>query len=96
MKPAVFSQPGALVPLLMSLLALAVVIGHIAAVGPARETDEGAAAHVFQLLIAAQAPIIAYVAITGVRRARRQAVAVLVVQLLAVATALTPVWYFGL
>ncbi len=95
MHPA-FRRPGVWGPLLMSLVALAVVLAHLALSGPAREPDEGAAAHVFQLLIAAQVPVMAHAAITGLRRAPKEALAVLALQALAAALALAPVWYFSL
>ena len=40
------------IPIGMSLAALALVLGHIALYGTAREADEGAAAHLWQLLMA--------------------------------------------
>ena len=42
--------------LALALAALAVVLGHIALFGVVREADEGAAAHIWQLLMAGQAP----------------------------------------
>jgi hypothetical protein len=52
----------------MSALALATVLLHAAIYGVAPEPDEGAAAHIFQLLITAQVPIVAYFAWRWVRR----------------------------
>jgi hypothetical protein len=47
--------------MVMSLTALAVLLGSIAASsGVVRETDEGAIAHIWQLLMAGQLPILAY------------------------------------
>jgi hypothetical protein len=84
------------IPPIMSLAALAVVLTHIAIYGTAREADEGAAAHLFQILIAAQAPLIAVSAIKSLRRSPKQAVRVLLVQAAAILAALTPVLYMGL
>ena len=53
-------QPSAYIPLTMSLAALALVLGHAAVYGVVHEADEGAAAHVWQILMAAQLPIVAY------------------------------------
>ena len=53
-------QPGALLPLAMSLAALALVLGHAAIFGVVHEADEGAAAHIWQILMAGQLPIVAY------------------------------------
>jgi hypothetical protein len=38
-------RPSALIPLAMSIAALALVLGHIAIFGTARQADEGSAAH---------------------------------------------------
>lgn len=59
-----------LVPLAMSLAALALVVGHVAVYGITQpleagaRPDEGTAAHLFQLLLAGQLPLIAYFALT--------------------------------
>ncbi len=63
-------RPSAFLPVAMSLAALATVLGHVAMFGAAREADEGAAAHTFQLLLIAQVPIVAFFAIKWLRRAR--------------------------
>jgi hypothetical protein len=89
-------HPAAWIPPVMSLAALAVVLIHITLYGIAREADEGVAAHLFQLLIAAQAPFIAAFALKSLRRSPKQAVRVLVVQAAAILVALIPVWYLGL
>lgn len=62
-KPAhvsLLKQPSAYLPLAMSLAALTLVLGHAAIFGIVHEADEGAAAHIWQILMAAQLPIIAY------------------------------------
>jgi hypothetical protein len=53
-------QPGAWIPLAMSLAALILVVGHAAIFGIVHEADEGAAAHIWQILMAGQLPIVAY------------------------------------
>jgi hypothetical protein len=53
-------HPSAYLPLAMSLAALALVLGHAAVYGVIHEADEGTAAHVWQMLMAAQLPIVAY------------------------------------
>ena len=57
-------RPTAVLPLAMSLAALATVAIHVALFGAAREPDEGTAAHLWQLLMALQLPIVVYFAIT--------------------------------
>jgi hypothetical protein len=83
-------------PIVMSLAALAVVLGHIAIYGAVRETDEGTAAHIWQILMAAQIPIIAFFAIKWLPRTPGPAGLVLALQGAAVISALAPVFYFGL
>lgn len=69
-------KPSAFFPLAMSLAALAVVLGHVAYFGILHEPDEGAAAHIWQLLIAGQVPMVAFFAIKWLPRATRQALLV--------------------
>lgn len=80
----------------MSLVALGIVLGHIAIFGTAREADEGTAAHLWQLLMAGQIPIIAIFAIGWLPRAPRQAMLVLALQLSAGLAAAAPVFLLGL
>ena len=85
-------QPSAFLPVAMSMAALATVLGHIALFGIAREADEGAAAHIWQLLMAGQVPIVAFFAIKWVPRAPRQALPILALQVGAVLAAMAPVY----
>jgi hypothetical protein len=89
-------RPSAFLPVAMSLVAFAVVVIHVAIFGAAREADEGTAAHVFQLLMAAQVPIIAFFAIKWLPRAPRQAVRILALQFAAALAALAPVFLLDL
>ena len=57
---SLLKQPSAYLPLVMSLAALALVLGHAAVYGVIHEADEGTAAHVWQILMAVQLPIVAY------------------------------------
>ena len=92
MNMSIMKQPSALVPLAMSCAALALVLGHIALVGVAREADEGTAAHLWQLLMAGQVPVVAFFAITWLPRSPRQALLVLALQAGAALAALAPVF----
>lgn len=85
-------RPSALLPLAMSLAALAVVLGHIINSGVARQADEGTAAHLWQLLMAAQIPIIAFFAIRWLPQSPRSALPVLALQGIAALAALAPVY----
>jgi hypothetical protein len=73
-------QPSAFVPLAMSLAALALLLIHFAMFGDVRGTDEGAAARIFQLLLAAQLPIIAFFAIKWLPRAPKEGLIVVALQ----------------
>ena len=73
-------DPGAFLPVAMSIAALSVVLGHTAIYGIVHEADEGAAAHIFQLLMVAQIPVVAYFAIKWLPRAPRQTIGVLALQ----------------
>ena len=57
---SLIKQPSAVIPLAMSLAALGLVLGHAAIYGIVHEADEGTAAHLWQILMAAQLPIVAY------------------------------------
>jgi hypothetical protein len=86
----------AILPLAASIAALILVLGHVVVSGGVRETDEGTAAHLWQLLMAAQVPLIAFFAITWLPRAPRRALAVLVLQAAAVLANLAAVRFFDL
>ena len=97
MKRSVFlSCPSAFVPIAMSLVALSVVLVYVAVFGAAPEPDEGAAAHIWQLLVAGQLPIVAFFTIKWLPRTPSFARGVLAAQALAFLTALAPVYFFHL
>ncbi len=89
-------RPTAYLPVAMSALALAIVLGHVLIHGAAREADEGTAAHLFQLLMAAQLPIILVFAIRWLPVNRREALSTLAIQAAAALLALLPVFVLGL
>jgi hypothetical protein len=76
----------------MSMAALVTVLYHIARFGIAPETDEGAAAHIWQLLMAGQLPVVVFYATKWLPRAPRLALQVLAAQLGAALAALAPVY----
>jgi len=80
----------------MSLAALAIVLGHVALYGTAREADEGTAAHLWQLLIAGQLPVVAFFALKWLPRRPKEALLVLALQAGAGLAALAPVFFLGL
>jgi hypothetical protein len=77
--------------IIMSLAALALVLGYLAIYGVGtRSGDEGAAGHTWQLLMAGQLPIIGYFALRRLPQAPRKAAPILLLQA-AAAAALAPV-----
>lgn len=96
MNLSIMKRPSAFLPLVMSLTALATVLVHVALFGVAREADEGTAAHIWQLLMAAQIPIVAFFGIKWVPQAPRQALVVLALQGGAGLAALAPVFFLNL
>jgi DNA-binding CsgD family transcriptional regulator len=89
---AILKIPSAFLPLAMSFGAFATVITYVAIFGPTRQTDEGTAAHIWQILMAGQIPIIVFFAIKWLPRAPRQALLVLALQGGAALMALAPVY----
>jgi len=94
MDSALLKRPGALIPVARSIAALTTVIGYAAMFGTARQADEGAAAHIWQLLMAGQLPVVAFFAIKWLPIAPRQALLVLALQVGAALAAMFPVWWF--
>ena len=85
-------RPSAFLPVAMSLGALAVVLIFLALHGPAPQADEGAAAHLWQLLMAGQVPIVVFFAIKWVPQSPRQALPILALQVGAALAAMAPVF----
>ncbi len=93
---AMMKRPSAFVPVAMSLVALALLLGDIAIFGVVHEADEGAVAHIWQLLMAGQLPVLAFFAIRWVPRAPRQTLGVLALQAGAVLASMAPVFFLNL
>jgi hypothetical protein len=93
MDDAPIKHPSAWLPIAMSLVALGIVLVHFAMFGIVHEADEGAAAHIFQILMVAQLPIVLLFAITWLPRSPRKVLLVLAAQAGAVAAALASVYF---
>ena len=89
---SILKHPSAFLPVTMSIAALATVLVFIIQHGTAPQADEGAAAHIWQLLMAAQVPIVLFFAIKWVPRSPRQAVPILAMQIGAALAAMAPVF----
>lgn len=94
-EPALLKTPSAFLPLAMSLGALAIVAVFFFSHGPAPQPDEGAAARIWQILIAAQIPIVLFFAVTWVPECPRRALCILALQIGAALVAMIPVFLLG-
>ena len=80
---SVLKQPSAWIPLVLSLAALTLLLGYVAIFGIVHHADEGAPAHIFQILMVAQLPIMAYFAIKWLPKQPKQSLIVLAIQAIA-------------
>ena len=72
------------------------IVWFVAVHGVVHQSDEGAQAHLWRLLVAGEVPLVAYFAITWLPRARRPALVVLALQATAVILlAAAPLWVLG-
>jgi len=94
MNAGLLKRPSAFVPIAFSFAALSIVLGYAQMFGVARQADEGAAAHIWQLLMAGQVPIVAFFALKWFPKQMKQALAVLALQIGAALAAMVPVWWF--
>ena len=85
-------SPSAFLPLAMSLAALATIGVFIHLNGTAPQADEGTAAHIWQILMAAQVPIVLFFAFKWLPHSPRQAVPILALQVGAALAAMAPVY----
>ncbi|GCE29982.1 hypothetical protein KDA_54660 [Dictyobacter alpinus] len=89
-------QPSAFLPLALSFVAFILVAGYVAIFGVVHETDEGAVAHIWQLLMAGQVVLMVFFAIKYVPRRPKQALLVLALQFIAALIACAPVFVLKL
>ena len=85
-------HPSAFLPVALSLGALATVLMFVVSHGTAPQADEGTAAHIWQILMAAQAPIVVFFALKWLPRSPRQAMPILGLQIGAALAAMAPVF----
>lgn len=86
-------DPAEVLPIAMSLAALVVVSFALVFTGAGRESDEGTAAHLFQLLIGGQLPVIGYFVLTRLRHSPGYVLRVLALQLVAALPVLGLVYF---
>jgi hypothetical protein len=85
--------PSAFVPVAMSAAALCLVFAQLVFFGAAPKPDEGAAAHLWQLLMAGQVLVVAFFAFRWVPKRPRPALAVLALQIVVFIAALAPIYF---
>ena len=95
MKFEVGKKLSARIPVVMSMGAMVLVGLQVVVHGTKPEVDEGALAHLWELLMVAQFPLIVFFACRWLGRAPRQSLTILGVQLLALVTAALPVFVLG-
>ena len=91
MPYSMFRNASAAIPLGMSAGAFITVLIHIISSGPGPAADEGTAAHLFQILLAGQAPFVAFFALKWLPRMPSEAMLVIAMQAAAALVALAPV-----
>jgi hypothetical protein len=74
----IVKQPSAFLPIAMSLLALSVVLVTLTIFGVPHDTDEGAVAHTWQLLMAGQVPLLIFFAVKWLPRAPRETLKIII------------------
>ena len=97
---SMFKRPSAWLPIAMSSASLAMLLGFVAwhvlyAVPVVRDSDEGAAAHIFQILQTVQVPIGLFFAAKWIPRTPRPALLVVGLQVLAWFAPVALVFYLG-
>lgn len=90
---SLLKEPSAYLSLAMALACLALVVGHFAVYGNLHEVDEGAAAHIFQILMVAQVPVVGYFAIKWLPRSPIETVQVLAMWAAVVIAAFAGVYF---
>ena len=93
---ALMRRPNAYLPLAMSVGALAMIVWFVEVHGVVHQPDEGAQAHLWQILVAGQVPLIAAFAYRWLPTARRPALVVVGLQVAAITLlAVAPLWSLG-
>ena len=93
---SIIKHPSAFLPIALSLIASLLVVGEAAFFGATHQTDEGAAAHIWQLLVEIQLPIILFFIVKYLPQQLKQTSQVIGLQLLALILAVLPVFLFHL
>jgi len=80
MTTKIFRRPSSFVPIAMSGLVIIAMVWHLLRFGLGHQTDEGTAAHIFQIVMPLELPVIGYFALRWLAVDPRWAGKVLAVQ----------------
>jgi hypothetical protein len=89
-------KPSAWLPIALSVAASALVLGYLMIGGNGQQSDEGALAHVWQILMVVQLPVIAYFAFKWLPTTPKPAWAVISLQVASAVAAILIVLLLGL
>jgi NADH:ubiquinone oxidoreductase subunit H len=92
----VVKMPSAFIPLGMSLAALTLMLGSLAMFGVVHDVDEGATAHLWQILMVGQLPVFVFFLIKWLPRAPKPTLYVLSLQVAAALASMAPVFFLHL
>ena len=87
-------RTSAIVPLIMSCVVILAIVWHLMRFGLAHQTDEGTAAHLFQILMPLQLPVMGYFAVRWLPVDARWAAKVLAVQAVVFLAIIATVFFF--
>ena len=92
----ILRKPSAFVPVIMSFVAFALVLIHLALFGATRQADAGVAAHMWQILMLGQIPILVFFVLRWMPKAPRVSLMMIGLQLVAALAAIAPVYFLRL
>ncbi len=84
------------VPIAIPVTIVLMLTSYLVLAGSERDTDEGFAAHMFQLLLLVQATVMVYFAVKWLPERPREAMQTLALQLIAIVIAISPVFILRL
>ena len=92
----ILKKPSAWIPIAIPLIFFVYLVVYISMFGIDRNTDEGTAAHLFQLWLLLEPFMIGFFAIKWLPKARKQALFILLLQIFTAFLPISVVFYFRL
>jgi hypothetical protein len=97
MKTSLIKQPSAWIPIVLSLITLATMLTYlVVSAPPIHQTDEGTAAHLFQIWLVLEVVLIGFFTIKWLPRNPKDTLFILAIQIVTIILACYPVFYFKL